>query len=69
MLEMLMERPGHVIPREEFLDPVWGYTWEGETRTLVQYIGRLRCRLEADPDAPRVETVRGFGYRLVARGA
>jgi two-component system, OmpR family, response regulator RegX3 len=67
VLEMLMEHPGRVVTREEFLDRVWGYTWMGETRTLDQHIRRLRRRLEQDPGAPYIETVRGVGYRLVTR--
>jgi two-component system response regulator RegX3 len=65
VLEMLMRHPGRVIEREEFLDEVWGFAWAGDTRSLDQHIRRLRRRLEADPEAPRVETVRGVGYRLV----
>jgi two-component system alkaline phosphatase synthesis response regulator PhoP len=64
VLQLLMEQPDRVVPREEFLDKVWGYAWIGETRTLDQHIRRLRRRLESLPDAPRIETVRGVGYRL-----
>jgi two-component system response regulator RegX3 len=64
VLELLMDQPGRVVPRAEFLDRVWGYTWVGETRTLDQHIRRLRRRLESAPGAPRIETVRGVGYRL-----
>jgi len=64
VLELLMEQPGRVVPRDEFLDRVWGFTWGGETRTLDQHIRRLRRKLETDPRAPRIETVRGVGYRL-----
>ncbi len=65
VLRLLMERPGRVVSREEFLDAVWGFAWIGDTRTLDQHIRRLRRRLEADPGAPTIETVRGVGYRLV----
>lgn len=64
VLRLLMERPGRVVTREEFLDQVWGFAWAGDTRSLDQHIRRLRRRLESDPDAPRIETVRGVGYRL-----
>lgn len=64
VLRLLMERPGRVVPREEFLDTVWGYAWIGETRTLDQHIRRLRRRLEGLPGGPTIETVRGVGYRL-----
>ena len=67
VMALLMEQPGRGVPREEFLDKVWGYTWIGDTRTLDQHIRRLRRRLESDPDAPTIETVRGVGYRLKLR--
>lgn len=65
VLALLLEQPGRVVPREEFLDQVWGYSWGGDTRSLDQHVRRLRRRLETDPGAPRIETVRGVGYRLV----
>jgi two-component system response regulator RegX3 len=65
VLRRLMERPGRVVTREEFLDEVWGFAWIGDTRTLDQHIRRLRRRLESDPAAPTIETVRGVGYRLI----
>jgi two-component system response regulator RegX3 len=64
VLSLLLEHPGRVITREEFLDRVWGFAWAGDTRSLDQHIRRLRRRLETDPGAPRIETVRGVGYRL-----
>jgi two-component system response regulator RegX3 len=66
VLRLLLERPGRVVPREEFLDEVWGFAWGGDTRSLDQHVRRLRRRLEADPAAPRIEAVRGVGYRLTA---
>ena len=66
VLALLMEHPGRVVPREEFLDRVWGYTYYGDTRTLDQHIRRLRRRLEEYPAAPVIETVRGVGYRVTA---
>jgi two-component system response regulator RegX3 len=65
VLQLLMQRPGRVVPREEFLDEVWGFTFAGDTRSLDQHIRRLRRRLEADPAGPQIEAVRGVGYRLV----
>jgi len=65
VLQLLMQRPGRVVPREEFLDEVWGFAFSGDTRSLDQHIRRLRRRLEADPAGPQIEAVRGVGYRLV----
>jgi two-component system response regulator RegX3 len=64
VLCLLLERPGRVVPREEFLDEVWGFAWGGDTRSLDQHVRRLRRRLEADPAAPHIVAVRGVGYRL-----
>jgi len=64
VMALLMEQPGRVVPREEFLDRVWGYAWIGDTRTLDQHIRRLRRRMESEPGAPSIETVRGVGYRI-----
>ena len=64
VLRLLMEQPGRVVTREEFTDEVWGYTWMGNTRSLDQHVRRLRRRLEEDPGAPNIETVRGVGYRI-----
>ncbi|NQV06531.1 response regulator transcription factor [bacterium] len=65
VLRMLMEGFGRVLAREEIIDEVWGFAWSGDTRSLDQHIRRLRRRLETDESAPRIETVRGVGYRLV----
>lgn len=64
VMQLLMEQPGRVVPREEFLDRVWGFAWIGDTRTLDQHIRRLRRRLEEIGESPGIETVRGVGYRL-----
>jgi len=66
VLQLLMQRPGRVVTREEFLDEVWGFAWAGDTRSLDQHVRRLRRRLEADPEAPGIDAVRGVGYRLVS---
>lgn len=64
LLRMLMERPDRVVTRDELIDGVWGFDYVGDTRTLDQHVRRIRRRLEALPETPRIETVRGVGYRL-----
>ena len=66
VLRLLMSNAGKVVAREEILDEVWGFAWTGDTKTLDQHIRRLRRRLETVPGSPRIETVRGVGYRLEA---
>jgi DNA-binding response OmpR family regulator len=44
---------------------VWGYGSELGLKTLTVYVRRLRQKIEADPENPRLlRTVRGFGYKL-----
>lgn len=51
--------------QEQLLRRVWGYDYYGDTRLLDVHIRRLRCKIEHDPDAPRVVvTVRETGYRV-----
>ena len=66
VLQALMEREGRVVTREQLLDEVWGFGWDRDTKTIDQHIRRLRRRLEQVEGAPRIETVRGIGYRLQA---
>jgi two-component system alkaline phosphatase synthesis response regulator PhoP len=65
ILRCLAERPGEVIARSEILDRVWGYDAFPTSRTIDNFIVRLRRVLEPDPQNPRyIHTVRGTGYRL-----
>lgn len=65
ILRVLAEQPGEVVPRSVILDKVWGYDAFPTTRTVDNFIVRLRRVLEPDPQSPRyIHTVRGSGYRL-----
>ena len=64
LLEDLLRHQGQARSREQLLDAVWGYSFEGYARTVDTHIRRLRAKLEGAADI--VETVRGIGYR--ARG-
>ncbi|MHC5210572.1 MAG: response regulator transcription factor [Planctomycetota bacterium] len=65
ILRCLAERPGEVVSRAEILDRVWGYDAFPTSRTVDNFIVRLRRLLEPDPRSPRyIHTVRGTGYRL-----
>jgi DNA-binding response OmpR family regulator len=65
MLRLMAQTPGEPVPRERFLDVVWGYAAFPTTRTVDNYIADLRSKLEEDPEHPRwIQTVRGIGYRL-----
>ncbi len=69
ILRVLAERDGEVVSREDLLDKAWGYELFPSTRTIDNFIVRLRRRFEPDPQAPRYfHTVRGIGYRFTSRG-
>ncbi len=65
IMKMLAEHLGAIVPREDILDKVWGYEVFPSTRTIDNFIVRLRRRFERDPEAPEhFHTVRGVGYRF-----
>ena len=62
LLEDLMRHAGAVRTREQLLNAVWGYSFEGYARTVDTHVRRLRAKLGEEVAA--LETVRGVGYRL-----
>ncbi|MGW3110410.1 two-component system response regulator CseB [Streptomyces sp. NPDC001091] len=52
--------PGTVLSRDKLLERVWDYGWGGDTRVVDVHVQRLRQKIGQD----RIETVRGFGYKL-----
>ncbi len=65
IMKALAEQLGAIVPREDILDKVWGYEVFPSTRTIDNFIVRLRRRFERNPEAPaHFHTVRGVGYRF-----
>lgn len=65
LMELLMRNPGRVYSRENLLDLVWGYEYQGDFRTVDVHVRRLREKLELDPANPRlILTKWGVGYFL-----
>ena len=62
LLEDLLRHAGSVRTREQLLNNVWGYSFEGYARTVDTHVRRLRAKL--GDAAPMLETVRGVGYRI-----
>lgn len=62
LLNFLYENRGIIYSREDLLQKVWGYDYEGDTRTVDVHIKRLRDRLNEDKDNSIIETVYGIGY-------
>lgn len=66
LLYTLARSPGRVFPRDSLLRQVWGEDEYIDERTVNVYVQRLRAKLGDNPNDPKlIETVRGFGYRLV----
>jgi len=63
LLFLLAGHKGRTLTREFILDEVWGYAFDGNSRTLDVHINRLRDRFGEDSGF-RIVTVRGLGYRL-----
>lgn len=64
LLQDLLLHAGQVRSREQLLDTVWGYSFEGYARSVDSHIKRLRAKL--GPHGDLIETVRGIGYRVKA---
>jgi two-component system alkaline phosphatase synthesis response regulator PhoP len=66
LLELLTAEPNAVHSRAELLERVWGYRSDVETRTVDNFIVRLRRYFEEEPEQPRhFISVRGRGYMYV----
>jgi DNA-binding response OmpR family regulator len=67
LMELLMRNPGHVYSRENLLDIIWGYEYQGEIRTVDVHVRRLREKLERVPAQPEyIMTKWGVGYYFKA---
>ena len=62
LLKFLMENKGIVLTRDRLLGHVWGYDFDGETRTVDVHVRTLRQKLGECGEL--IETVRGVGYRI-----
>ncbi len=64
LLRFFMRHPKHVMKREQILQDIWGYDFNGEDNVLEVYIGYLRKKTEAGNEPRLIQTVRGVGYVL-----
>ncbi|MBP3701133.1 MAG: response regulator transcription factor [Lachnospiraceae bacterium] len=62
LLKYLMENQGIVLTRDKMLETIWGYDFDGETRTVDVHVRTLRQKL--GEGGALIETVRGVGYRI-----
>jgi DNA-binding response OmpR family regulator len=65
LLVFLARNRAMVLSRDLILERVWGWDYDGGTRTVDVHVRWLREKIEADPAHPtRIVTVRGVGYRF-----
>ena len=62
MLCILLKNSGMVLSRTQLLNQIWGYEFDGESRTVDVHIRTLRQKLGDAGDL--IETVRGIGYKM-----
>jgi two-component system alkaline phosphatase synthesis response regulator PhoP len=65
LLRHLIQNRGRVLSRDQILNKVWGYDYDGTPRTIDNFINKLRQKIEHDAQDPRwILTVRGSGYKF-----
>ena len=63
ILQKLLAVPGRVFSREQLLDDIWGFDFDGDVRTVDSHVARLRTKL-GDWGANHIKTIYGAGYKL-----
>jgi len=70
MLLILAKHPQRIFSREELVERVLGYDFEGDSRTIDQHVKNIRQKVERDPKSPKyIVTVYGTGYRFAGGSA
>lgn len=64
LLRYFLRFPQRVLPREQIMQAVWEYDFDGNDNVLEVYVGHLRTKTEASGEARLIHTVRGVGYVL-----
>lgn len=66
LLRYFVQHIGHVVTREQILNEVWGYEEFPTTRTIDNFVAKLRQKIERSPHAPEhILTIHGSGYKFV----
>ncbi len=66
VLKYLVENKGYPLSRDKIIQNIWGYEYDGYDRNVDDTIKRLRKKLKEANSAVEVQTVWGFGYKVVA---
>ncbi len=68
VLEYLVRNAGVVVSKQDILDHVWNYEYEGDPSLIEVYIRNLRKKIDIPFDRASIQTIRGSGYRLAEDG-
>lgn len=63
ILQKLLAAPGRVFTREQMLDDIWGFDFDGDVRTVDSHVARLRTKL-GEWGTDHIKTIYGTGYKL-----
>ncbi|WDL98442.1 response regulator transcription factor [Alicyclobacillus sp. ALC3] len=64
LLFKLASYPGTTLSRDQLIEDIWGYDFDGDERTVDVHVKRLRDKFPEETSSFRIVTVRGLGYRL-----
>ena len=64
ILELLIKNAGHVISKEQFIERIWGFDFDGEYNIVEVYISFVRKKLKAIRSNVKIAVIRGLGYTL-----
>ncbi|KAA0259821.1 MAG: winged helix family transcriptional regulator, partial [Chlorobiota bacterium] len=66
ILKYLWQNKNNTVSRDSLLNDIWGYEESPTTRTVDNFILKLRQKIETDPNHPKIIlTVHGIGYKLI----
>ncbi len=69
LLRYLIQNRGRVLSRDQILNKVWGFDYDGTPRTIDNFVNKLRAKVEKDATNPVwIQTVRGTGYKFRPQG-
>jgi DNA-binding response OmpR family regulator len=68
LLEFMIRNPHVVLRRDTIINAVWGYERTVENNTLDAFMKQLRSKVDGGFERKLIHTVRGFGYKLTAKG-
>jgi len=64
ILELLFKNTGHVISKEQFIERIWGFDFDGEYNIVEVYISFVRKKLKSIRSTVKISVIRGLGYTL-----